>query len=252
MFSKNLKNLLIISFALIFFGCVNPSTKLRNYYNLGLKADRSGDAKLAVRYYKKAMDFISEKKEIKKFYKYYYFALINIRMGNKTKTLSSIENISLTDPKYNDRFLLLKAYYFKEKSLNNVAMDICELLLKSKDENILIKSFQIYAEALINSYHSLDEKVYKKRFKNLTKALEKNYIIPELHYYYSNVFLKHGDYIDALNHSILSLEFGAEKKIRKDLIYTIKYLKTKLDKKTISEYNDFIISLLRRFNETNH
>ncbi len=239
-------NILII----LFISCITPLDKVKTYYTKGEISELQGKSSLALSYYKTALDYTEKIDNSSFFYKNYYKSLIYFKLGDKGKGLKFIETLSNPPLEYENQYLLLKAIYFNENRFFKLSLNISELLLHAKDESLKREGFKIFINSLINlrQNNSISKKEYKSYLNKINKVVLTRYAFPEYHYCYFNLLLNDKSYEKALEEGVLSLEFGLSGSKRKDLLYSLKFIKSVIDKKLLIKYKKFF----RRYNVTDN
>jgi len=248
---KNLVKIIFINiFVILFISCITPLDKVKTYYTKGENSESAGNTSLAISYYKTALDYTDKINNSAIFYKNYYKSLIYFKLGNKEKGLKFIETLNNPPSKYENQYLLLKALYFYENRFFKLSLNISELLLNIKDERIRREGFKLFVNSLIalRSNKSIDKKGYKSSVNKLNRVILTRYAFPEYHYYYFNLLLNEKSYEKALEEGFLSLEFGITGKKRKDILYSLKFIKSVIDKNISEKYK----TMFRRYNVTDN
>ncbi len=248
---KNLVKIILINFfALFLISCITPLNRVKTLYSKGENSEKAGKIKLALSYYKTALDYTDKISNDYPFLKKYYKSIIYFKLGNKEKGLKFIELLNNPPSAYEDEYLFLKSVYFNENGFYKLSLNISELLLNSKNYEMKTESFKLYSDTLIELYKrkSISEKEYKSKIKKLYKIMCKRYTNPLCHYYIFNLLMNIKSYEKALEEGFLSLDFGLSGEEKKDLIYSLRFMKSAIDNKLLKKYELFF----RRYNVTDN
>ncbi len=244
-----LKLLFIASFSLLLSFCVSSHIKIKELYYKAKNYQRAGDTKNAIACYKTIINS-AEKEELSPFLKVYYKAISYLEIGEEEKALKEIETISRFSPKYREEFLLLKSIYFQKSGFYEISKNISENLFNSKKREIKLSAAEIFSDSLISLLKTgiIDKKEYFSNIKKITKLLKKDFSSPLIHYYLFSLYLNGEEYKNALREAIISLDFGMNGELKRDLLFSIKFILKKLPPEDKQKYT----KLLRRYDATNN
>ncbi len=248
---KNFHKLIILIFLfLTITTCVSQKVKIETIYSKAENLYKTGHMEKAISYYKSVISKVEKSKDLSPFLRSYYKILSYYRIGEIDKALKEIEEIPFPSSFYTDNYLLLKAIYFNELGLNLISKEISENLLYTKNDDILEETILLFSKNIIKLYNSknLTEKEFLSSIKKIKGVLKKHFTSPIIHYSLFSLYLNNKNYYrEALDEAVLSLELGIKGTLKRDLLFSIKYISSKLDESILKNYE----RILRRYNVTN-
>ncbi len=246
---KNFHKFIIPIFLfLTIVACVSQKSKIETIYSKAENLYKAGHTKEAVSYYKSVIKKVENSKDLSPFLNSYYKTISYFRIGEREKAIKVIEKLQLPSSVYIDNYLLLKAIYFNELGLNLISKEISENLLYTKNDDILEEAVILFSKNIIKLHNSknLTEKEFLSSIKKIRGVLKKHFTSPIIHYSLFSLYLNNRNYKEALDEAVLSLELGINGILKKDLLFSIKYISSKLDESVLKNYE----RILRRYDVT--
>ncbi len=243
------KHIILILLFLTSVACVSQKVKIETIYSKAENLYKTGHVEKAISYYKSVISKAEKSKDLSPFLRSYYKILSYYRIGEIDKALKETEDIPFPSSFYTDNYLLLKAIYFNELGLNLISKEISENLLYTKNDDILEEAILLFSKNIIKLHNSknLIEKEFLSSIKKIKGVLKKHFTSPIIHYSLFSLYLNNKNYKEALDEAVLSLELGIKGTLKRDLLFSIKYISSKLDESILKNYE----RILRRYNVTN-